>query len=479
MRFKTTVVSLLLALSMQTLHADRDPVVAGSFYPSSKQELLQEINSAVANAKSFPKEGVQAIIVPHAGYVFSAGVAATSYKTLHKKYKNIFILGSSHHINFDGVSIYNKGDYKTPLGKVHVNRTIVDALIKENNFIGYKEEAHTKEHTIEVQLPFLQSLYGDSLQIVPIVMATSELDTIIKTAKALEPYFNDENLFVISSDLSHYPSYSDAKIVDMRLLHSIESNNPQNFVDAILQNEKAKIPNLQTSACGWSSLLTLLYLTQNKDYKYELLEYKNSGDSQYGKNDKVVGYGSMRIYKEKSFNLGDADKKTLKDIAKLALYDAVLKNERTNIDTKTLDTKLLKHMGAFVTLHLNGKLKGCIGRFEPNEPLYKTIIEMAISASRYDTRFTPVQAEDLKDIEIEISVLTPRKRVSSVEDVLVGRDGIYIEYGKKNGTYLPQVATDMHWNATEFVNSCCEEKAKIPSSDCKKATLYTYEAIIF
>ncbi len=466
---------------MQTLQADRDPAVAGAFYPASQKELHQEILNELQNAKEFEKRDVQAIIVPHAGYVFSAGVAATAYKTLHKKYKNIFILGSSHHVNFNGVSIYTQGDYLTPLGKVKVNQEIVEELLKSNDFMTYKAAAHAKEHTIEVQLPFLQTIYGDDLRIVPIIMATSELDTIVKSAEALRPYFTDENLFVISSDLSHYPSYDDAKRVDMRLLHTLELNDAQKFIESIITSEREGVQNLQTSACGWSSILTLLYLTQERGYIYELLEYRNSGDSKYGERDKVVGYGAMRIFKKEGtrFQLSDAEKKSLKEIAKVALYDAVLRDRRADIDATKLSPTLLKHLGVFVTLHLNGKLKGCIGRFEPDAPLYETIVDMAIAASRYDTRFTPVKPEDLENIDIEISVLTPRKEVNSVDDVLVGRDGIYVEYGSKNGTYLPQVATDMGWSAQEFVKSCCEEKAGIPAKHCKDAKLYTYEAIVF
>ena len=464
---------------MQSLYADRAPVVAGSFYPSNTKELSRELDILIKDAKSFPKKDVQAIIVPHAGYVFSANVAATAYKTLHKKYKNIFIIGSSHHVNFNGVSLFTQGDYITPLGKVKVNQTLVTELMKKNTFMTYQPEAHTSEHTIEVQLPFLQNIYGDSFQIVPIIMATSELDTIRKTADALQPYFNDENLFIISTDLSHYPSYSDAKVVDMRLFHAIQTNSTKNFLNAIKENEKSHIKNLQTSACGWSSVLTLLNLTKNRAFSYQLLEYKNSGDSQYGDDEKVVGYGAMRIFPSKEFTLNDAEKKTLKEIAKLALYDAVIKDEKTFINAKRIDAKLKKHLGAFVTLHLHGKLRGCIGRFEPDAPIYQTIIDMSIAASRYDTRFTPVSPKELKNITIEISLLTPRKKISSIDDIVIGRDGIYVQYGKKNGTYLPQVATDMGWNTQQFVKSCCEDKAGIDPIHCKDIELYTYKAIVF
>ena len=484
------IITFILGVLMMTQTLDattREAAVAGTFYPSNPSELKMVIEQALTQAKDMPQEDVKAIIVPHAGYLFSANIAAYAYKTLHKKYKTIFLLGSSHHINFGGVSIYNQGNYKTPLGEVKVDSDIANELIKNNSFITYKPQAHAKEHTLEVQLPFLQYIYNNDFTIVPIILASSELETITQLSHVLEPYFeDDDNLFVISTDLSHYPSYKDAYKVDMNLLQALSTNNTQEFIEAIIANEKADIENLQTSACGWASVLTLLHLTQNKNYVYELLEYKNSGDSPYGEKDRVVGYGALRVYKqhdtntnETTFTLSDEEKKQLKEIAKLALYEAVLENKKLHIDPAKIAPKFNQHLGAFVTLNKDGKLRGCIGRFEPNQPLYEVIIDMAIAASRYDTRFHPVTKEELSDIEIEISVLTPRKKVSSIDDVVVGKHGIYVEYGNKNGTYLPQVATDMKWDKEEFVRSCCVEKAGIAPEHCKDATLYTYEAIVF
>jgi len=180
-----------------------------------------------------------------------------------------------------------------------------------------------------------------------------------------------------------------------------------------------------------------------------------------------------------TFTLTKEEKDQLKELAKLSLYEAVLHDKRIQIDPSKLSPKLSQHLGAFVTLKENGQLRGCIGRFEPDQPLYEVIIDMAISASRYDNRFTPLTPDELKDIEIEISVLTPRHKINSVDDVIVGKHGIYVSYGGRNGTYLPQVATDMHWDKEEFVRSCCVEKAGISPQHCKDAELYVYEAIVF
>ncbi len=464
----------------QILDADRTCAVAGSFYSKDAERLSIEVKQAILEAKTFKKEKVKAIIVPHAGYVFSAPVAALSYKTLHKKYKNIFLIGSSHYANFDGASIYNIGSYKTPLGKIKMSQNIISLLMKNPPF-SYQKEAHSKEHTLEVQLPFLQTIYGDELSIVPIIIGTQNMQSLIKISKLLKPYFDDEdNLFVISTDLSHYPLYEDANRVDAKTLNAIVQNSPQKFIDAVIQNEKSLTKGLLTSACGWNSILILLNMTKEESYKYEILGYKNSGDTKYGDKEKVVGYGAIRVYKEtQEFSLNSKEKKELLEIAKLALYEATLHDKKLILNEDTLSPKLRKNLGAFVTLNRAGKLRGCIGRFEPNQPLYEVVIDMAIAASRYDNRFSPVSKEELQEIDLEISVLTPRVEIESLDEIVIGKHGIYIQKGALNGTYLPNVATQMNWNAKEFVQDCAINKAGIKKDEIKDAKLFTYEAIVF
>ena len=465
---------------MGNLNAQRTCAVAGTFYSNDKTELSAQVQSLLRDAKTFQEKDVQAIIVPHAGYVFSAQTAAIAYATLNKKYKNIFVIGSSHHVRFDGASIYSIGNYKTPLGEINTNHTIVNALMKNSLFV-YNKDAHTKEHTLEVQLPFLQTIYGDDLNIIPIIIATQNMSSIIEISKILKPYFDDENnLFVISTDLSHYPEYEDANVVDKRTLNALIKNNPQEFINAIVQNEDSNTKGLVTSACGWSSLLVLLNMTHNENYTYELVEYKNSGDTQYGDEKRVVGYGALRVYQNSTeFFLTNQEKEELLNLAKLSLYEATISKKKVEIDESTISPKLKQHLGAFVTLHKEKQLRGCIGQFEPNQPLYKVVIEMAVSAAMFDRRFAQVTPQELENIDLEISVLTPRKRITSMDEIKIGRDGIYIKYGEKNGTYLPQVATDMNWSVEEFVKSCCEEKAGIDPTKCSDAELFTYEAIVF
>jgi len=348
-----------------------------------------------------------------------------------------------------------------------MSQDIISSLIK-NSLFSYQKKAHTKEHTLEVQLPFLQTIYGEDLSIVPIIIGTQNMQSLIEISKLLKPYFDDEeNLFVISTDLSHCPLYQDANLVDMRTLNAIAKNDTQIFINTLVQNENSLTKGLLTSACGWSSILILLNMTEEESYKYEILGYKNSGDTKYGDKERVVGYGAIRVYKETQlFSLNAKEKTELLEIAKLALYEATLHDKKLTVNEDTISPKLRKKLGAFVTLNRAGKLRGCIGRFEPNQPLYEVVIDMAIAASRYDNRFSAVTKDELKEIE-------------SLDEIVVGKHGVYIQKGALNGTYLPHVATQMNWNAKEFVEDCAINKAGIKKDEIKDAKLFTYEAIVF
>lgn len=199
-----------------------------------------------------------------------------------------------------------------------------------------------------------------------------------------------------------------------------------------------------------------------------------------GTKKRVVGYSALRIFKQNSdFFLNDKEKKELREIARLSLYEATINNNKISIDESRISSKLKEPLGAFVTLYKNGKLRGCIGTFEADEPLYKVVMKMAVASAKFDNRFQEVIPDELKDIEIEISVLTPRKRINFLDEIVLGRHGIYIKKGSKNGTFLPQVASQMNWNVEEFVGNCAKEKAKIGFDGYKDAEIYTFEAIVF
>jgi MEMO1 family protein len=476
---------------------NREPAVAGQFYPATGSALkadLEQLFSEVKSDKALTSEHIDrdkvlAVISPHAGYVFSGRMAATSFSQIDpdKQYNTIFVIGSSHRIAFNGASVYNKGNYITPLGEVKVDRSIANLLINEYEFFTFRPDAHVGEHSLEVQLPFLQYHLKKDFKIVPIIMGTQNAGTCKKIAKALKPYFNEENLFVISTDFSHYPKYDDAIKVDKQTADAIMTNNPAKFINTLDRNRDMNIPNLLTSICGWTSALTLLYITQDMpDIRYIHEAYQNSGDAKtYGDKSRVVGYQSIVVVKgppeekKRGFGLSRQDKKDLIHIARSTVETYAKKHKRPGIDTSNFSPSLLTPAGAFVTLRKKGKLRGCIGSFNPDIPLYRVVQEMAVSAASKDYRFSPVTPDELADIDIEISVLTPLKKINSIDEIKLGKDGIYIKKGSHSGTFLPQVATETGWKLEEFLGHCARDKAGIGWDGWTDAEIYTYEALIF
>jgi len=497
---KTKIIMCLFFTTLGTFSAscqevlqNRKTYAAGRFYTDNPTELKAQLQQLFAAAIPEKKGNAPlAIIVPHAGYVFSGGVAASAYNQIdpNQKFDHIFIIGSSHITTFPGVSIYCKGNYETPLGTVKVDLDLARKLTEENKLVTFHPEAHSSEHSIEVQLPFLQYHLKNEFRIVPIIMGSSTVETARSLAKILKPYLNEKNLFVISSDFSHYPLYNDAVTADHTTAEAIKSNKAPALLSALATNERKNYPGLVTSLCGWSSVLTLLYMTEKiPDTKVDLLQYKNSGDSQYGEKGRVVGYWAISFSKgltgkadesEKSgFSLSENDKNYLLKLARETITEFIGKGTVPVVNTATLSSSLKTPCGAFVTLNKNHRLRGCVGRFDAQSPLYKVVQTMAIAAATEDHRFEKVQSNEIKQLTIEISVLTPLKKIQSPDEFVLGKQGIYMRKGNFSGTFLPQVATETRWNKEEFLGHCARDKAGIGWDGWKTAELFTYEALVF
>ncbi len=486
--FTLLIIFLYTKVFSQQINTDaminRKPAVAGKFYSGDKSSLTNDLIHLFAPAKERQKDAI-AVISPHAGYVFSGEVAASAINQINpdKEYDNIFILATSHTTYFKGASIYNTGNYETPLGEVSVNTELCNKLIKENDIFGSVPAAHTTEHSIEVQLPFLQMHLKNNFQIIPIVIGSGGESDSKVIAEALKPFFNDKNIFVISSDFSHYPEYDEAVKVDSITADAVCSGEPEALLEVISSYKKTDVENLATNICGWSAALTLMYLAEGK-YDFNKIQYKNSGDSEYGSHDSVVGYWAISVTKKQeedsSFKLTDEEKIQLLKLARTTIRED-LDNKHTQTSSSDYSENLNKHCGAFVTLHKDGKLRGCIGQFEPNIPLYKVISQMAIASSQNDHRFSPVTLSELENIDIEISVLTPMKKIESIDEIELGKHGIYITKEYSGGTFLPQVATETGWSLEEFLGHCARDKAGIGYTGWQdeNTTIYTYEAIIF
>ena len=306
----------------------RPSTQAGRFYEGNPQLLSHEIDSLLARHANDQKfDSVAALIVPHAGYYFSGNVATSAYTQLNPKkpYKRIFLLGPSHHEWLNGASVNSEVDYyATPLGNVPVDREVVHQLIEADSVFSYQPKAHDREHCLEVQLPFLQRRLGDVPPIVPIIISTNDFSKLKRMAEVLKPWLTDENLFVISSDFSHYPSYEDAQKVDAKTGKAIESGDVEQLIATIEANERSGIRNLATSACGEFPIITLMLMLDSQ-YQIKHLMYQNSGDIDNYDHSRVVGYHAFAIFrgKEKGFSLSDDDKRTLKQIAYESIKDSL------------------------------------------------------------------------------------------------------------------------------------------------------------
>jgi hypothetical protein len=464
---------------------DRQPAAAGRFYSSDPVELRNTLKGLFEKAKPKTVDSVLAIICPHAGYDFSGVVAASGYKQINpdKKFENIFILASSHQASFMGASIYNLGNYITPLGKVKVNIELANKLIKENPVFNFNPDADKNEHSLEVQVPFLQYWMKTEINLVPIVLGTQSVQSCKKIAEALKPWFNENNLFIISTDFSHYPKYQDAQSVDKLTCDAVLSGSAEKLLKILQDNENKSIPNLATSMCGWTSVITLLNMTgNNQGYQFLPIQYMNSGDSKYADKSQVVGYWSIAVVHKgtkSEFSISAEDKKELLRIAKVTIDQKIGENKIPEFSTKGYSKTMLTPCGAFVTLKKNGDLRGCIGRFTSEEPLYIVIREMAIASATQDTRFDPVTESEIPKLEIEISVLSPMKKINSPDEIIMGKHGIYIKKGWASGTFLPQVATETGWTKEEFLGHCARDKAGIGWNGWKDAEIYIYTAEVF
>ncbi len=470
----------------------REAAVAGSFYPADKSTLNSQIDDFLNQAQIIPvKEKLRILIVPHAGYSYSGQVAAWGFKQIKEEdYKRVILIGPSHRAYFDKAAVWDKGVWQTPLGEIEVDEDFTQGLISGRGGISADLKPHLQEHSLELELPFLQRVVAD-FKLVPILLSHSEEAVLQDLSKALVENFDDQTLLVVSSDLSHYPSYEIANKVDKETIEAILSGDIEKFEGVV--NKNLDQPGVDTCACGAQAIQVGMLVAEQLGFKdIKLLKYENSGDVG-GDKGRVVGYGSIGFYGEsaklkaqnskpqlKTQNLLNPEQqKKLLEIARKTL-ESFLKDGKMpefQIGSKELNQKL----GVFVTLRKDGHLRGCIGEFEPKEPLYKLVQAKAIDAAVNDPRFQPLQYDELDSIKIEISVLSPREKIDDWRKIELGKHGVMIKKGLRGGTFLPQVADETGWDLEEFLSHLCQSKAGLPS-DCYKdpdTEIFIYTAQVF
>ncbi len=478
----------------------RQPAVSGAFYPGDEKALKARVEDLLEKADTVNIEGdLKMVIAPHAGYEYSGGTAGFSFKAIKEAKKNgqnfktIILIGPSHHHWFEGISINPEGYYQTPLGKVEVNQKLVEKLIKGDEKFRYEKSAHVREHCLEVEIPFLQVVLDD-FEIVPIITGENSNDTLQTLAKTLAKYIDKNSLVVISTDFSHYPPTDIAREVDNKTIKAILSGQVDTLEKTITNSVAKQHPNLGTCLCGKDAVKIGLFLAKVKGWgKIKLLKYTNSGEimedfSQavgyaaiaFSESIPVKSLGSHKASVEISNSVfSNQDKKTLLTIARQSLE--IYLRERKIPDFNITSSILQEKRGAFVTLKKSGNLRGCIGEFAPDLPLYKVVAQMVVAAGTQDPRFSPISIDELESLEYEISALSPLKKIDNWQKIEVGKHGVQIRKGLRSGVFLPQVATENNWGLEDFMNNLCTHKAGLPINCWKTgdADLYIFTAEVF
>jgi AmmeMemoRadiSam system protein B/AmmeMemoRadiSam system protein A len=404
----------------------RPAAVAGAFYPGDARQLGAELGELFDGVESLePRLGhPKALIVPHAGYIYSGPIAARAYDELaaaRGQIRRVVLLGPSHYVAGRGLALPQAEAFETPLGRIEVDAQAVRALADLPQ-VTVSAPAHSQEHSLEVQLPFLQRMLGD-FTLVPLAVGAA---TNAEVAQVLERLWGgSETLIVISTDMSHYHEYREAKRIDGATLLRIAA-----FATDLAHEE----------ACGATPLNGFLGLAKKNGLRIRLLAACNSGDTAGGKG-RVVGYSSFALYGADAVPPEEAGR-TLLLIARDAIESALFQRGRSFAG----GGGWLKLNGAsFVTLSIGGRLRGCIGSLEIGRPLGEDVAANALAAAFEDPRFPKLTREEWPDCSVEVSVLSAPKpmRFADEADLLAqlkpGEDGVILEHEGKRATYLPQV----------------------------------------
>lgn len=434
----------------------KEASVAGTFYTSIPSQLKQQIEFFKNSSKNMYTAPTRAVIVPHAGLVFSGRVAWEGISQLDKGVKNIFIFAPAHKVAFDGLAISSYKEWGSPLGNIKINRTVCNKLIKQYG-ANINDEAFENEHSIEVEIPIIQSLF-EKVNIIPVLIGKQGPDLI---EQIISDYYEDDKYgFIISSDLSHFYTEEEGKKLDDTTANMIESGDIRQFK--------------YEQACGAIGIAGLVQFANKKNYSLIRIDMTNSVPIT-GDKSRVVGYGSWFLYEgSKNEFIEKYYPKFPIDLAKL-----VIKSSFGAGKTTIHYPQIFDEMGAcFVTLEKNNQLRGCIGSVIAHRPLVTDLVSHAKNAAFNDPRFKPLQKDEIDDIKVSVSILTEPKKIDFngekdlLKKIVKNKDGIIIKDGEYQAVYLPSVWEQIP-DKKEFLNSL-KVKAGL-DSDYFSDTLEAYK----
>ena len=470
--------------------ADTDPVrpevLAGSWYPGEPEALGRQVDRFLDLAP--PKEvrgEIVALIAPHAGYVYSGPTAAVAYRQVRgRSYDAVVVLAPSHRERFRGASVYARGSYRTPLGPVAVDEGLARAIVSEGGRdVHAGPEGHrvspagTGEHSLEIQLPFLQRVLP-GVPIVPIVVGAHDLDACRRIAEAIVSAAEGRHVLIVaSSDLYHGYSRKACVDTDAQTLGLVRA------MDEI--GLHGSFEDGRCQACGDGPILIALMAARSLGAdRAEILARTNSNDVTGESGGWVVGYSAVAFIAADGSESGQESR-----VPEEACHE-LLRIARQSVERCTRGEALsppesehpalAESRGVFVTLTRDGRLRGCIGSLVAATPLGVGVQEMAKRAALRDPRFRPVRPEEVEKLHIEISVLTPLRPLDDVSKVEVGRHGLLIAQGNASGVLLPQVPVELGWDRRTFLEQVCR-KAGLPTTAYldDDVRLWTFEAQVF
>jgi hypothetical protein len=505
-------------MNRDAARAVRPAIQAGRFYPGTSSVLKKQVERMLEGAAEPLGGDLRGLIVPHAGYVYSGAVAAAGFRHLRgREYDTVVVLGPSHHYRFDGAALQAKGAFATPLGTVPVDESVCQELMDYDPLIRDAPSIHEPEHDIEVQLPFLQTILP-SFRLVPILISDFSDDNCNRLADALAATLEGKNaLLVTTTDLSHYPKYEDAVASDKAMVQAIESFDAEEIRERSEYYLSRGIANLHCTMCGTGAVVTGMEVYRRLGATtVRTVRYANSGDVPSGGKNQVVGYVASAFVDETSNGataptpqrkrvtvqrpsdsssepsesaensgmLSEPTQRALLVVARETIERAVNRRPYRQVheygfaDDVLAETRLKR--GAFVTIHKNGALRGCIGHVVGDLPLSEVIPQMAVAAATQDPRFPRVLPSEVAELELEMSVLTPPRPVKDPEAVEVGRHGLIVRRGINSGLLLPQVATQQGWNREQFLAYTCIKAGLRPDAFRMAGTVIeSFEAQVF
>ncbi len=480
----------------ETAKRIRPSCVAGSFYEASPERLREDILSRLEQAPAACATApILAAAAPHAGYVYSADIAAATYAALRQAdFDTVVIIGHDFGSHARGIIAVTASytDYATPLGNVPVDTELVQSLMAADSRIICNDRIHAQEHSIEVQLPFLQVVASSPFRIVPFFFGEVTPDHCQRLAELLMRLKGDRRLLVLSStDLSHYPNDKTARKLDAKTVSFATALDLDGLCKWQAQGEWEEQPNVETPICSAGGLGTAIcWARLNGPAKGLVLRQGNSGDAS-GDQRRVVGYAALLFVKaqdgeaagpaENNFSLPAPLQRRLLALARKTIEDGARGISAQDQDGDGDDAALQEKAAVFVTLQKQGRLRGCIGTTEAYLPLCQAVMHFAHAAAFEDPRFEEVTADELSSLHIEISVLSPMRRIASPDEIIPFKHGVMVTRGGRRGLFLPQVWEQLPTKEM-FLNYLCAEKAglsfdawKDPQTKLEVFTVFAFE----